>query len=350
MKVAILGTPQSGRTTLFRYLGGFGKKQDRLPPLAQVHIPDRRLDLLEKEYSAKKYTTAEFELHDTVGDFETDGRTLEPVRPSDAVIWQFRAFDEGFGKPDPASDYELLKSVVIEKDTQILEKRLENLERSLSRGMKGDEKKRLEKEKEWILTFIDHMKEEKSIRMLELDEAGRNVVRNFGLISAKPALIHISCDEENFAKKDELLKEIRERAEETKNIGFAASMPMFELELAELPEEESEIFREDAGLVESSKDTVVKGVFDASKKHVFLTAGEKEVRSWLIPQGATALEAAGAIHSDIAQGFIRAETLAWADYDKYGSYRAAKDEGKVRLEGKEYVIEDGDIILFRFNI
>ncbi|MFP4459590.1 MAG: DUF933 domain-containing protein [Candidatus Zixiibacteriota bacterium] len=351
MKVAILGLPQSGRTTLYRYLSGTPINQERLPKQAALDAIDERLQKLTEDSESDKTTKAEFILFDSQGDIVSDGRCMDPVRPADALIWQFRGFDEGFGEPNPVEDYQMLREIALEKDKNSLQNRLENIEKSLSRGIQGEERKKLEREKKAVEKMLAQIEEDKPVRLLELDENELKYSNNFGLITAKPALVHISCDEDHYSKLDDYIEEIKSVCKgELNRIDFAGSTPLFELELAELDEDEIAMFREEAGIMADPVKEIIEHVFHASEQEVFLTTGPKESRAWLIKKGATAVEAADVIHSDIAQGFIRAEVLAWDDYEKAGSYKEAKSQGKIRLEGKDYVVKDGDIILFRFNV
>jgi ribosome-binding ATPase YchF (GTP1/OBG family) len=269
MKTAILGLPQSGRTTLYKYLGDLDQPDDRLPKQCIMKVPDPRLDKLVIEFSSAQSVSAEVMLFDSIGNLESDGRTLETVRPADLVIWQLRGFSAGFGEPDPIGDYAILCELAMEKDMDILKKRLENIEKSLSRGMKADEKKQLEHEKKLSEKMIDKLSQGISIREERQDETGARMIAQYGLISGKPALIHVSCDEDLYSEKDALIEKLSSSFTDKQDLFFLASMPRFEMELSELSEEDKKEFMDSAGIVKTSRDEVLQGIFEASGQEVF---------------------------------------------------------------------------------
>lgn len=350
MKVAIYGLPQSGKTTLYKYLASIPLKDERLPKQVALNVNDERLQILAREFESEKIVTVEFMLFEPYGDITSDGRSFEPIRPSDALIWQIRGYDGGYGKPNPIEDFQMLKEIAIEKDLQVLNKRLETINSSI-RKISGDDKKKIEKEKAAIEKIIAHLNDGKSVRILELKDAELAVARNYGLITAKPVLVNVSCDDDIYAKREELVAEFEKiNQDESLRINYICTMPSYDMELDELDEEEALMFREDAGLETGIQQIMIFRIFESAEQDVYLTAGPKESRAWLIKKGATAVEAAGVIHSDIAQGFIRAEVLGWEDFIEHGSHKEARAKGRLRLEGKEYIVKDGDIMLFRFNV
>lgn len=347
MKVGIIGLPMCGKSSLFRLLTGAepglarsGKVEQR-----QAKVVDPRLDRLAADYSPKKITSPVIDILDfpaignrTAGDERSFAELLTPARDSDALVIIVRNFENSALPPlrgtiDPARDLAELIDELRMADLEVATNRRGRIEASLPKK-RGDEKKALEAELPLITRVIDHLEAEADLLSLELTAAEEKMLRGFQFLSAKPRLVV------------ENLSEGREGAIDGSIRGHIA----LENDLAELDGDDRALFAAEYGIEGSCRDGVVRGIYERARVISFLTAGEPEVRAWTIPEGASAVEAAGAIHTDISRGFIRAEVVSYDDYVADGGMAGTKEKGHFRLEGKEYVVADGDIITFRFNV
>lgn len=355
MRVCLIGPTQSGKTTLFQAVAqasgsGVDISRPDQPHLATIKVPDERLAWLAEHYQPKKTTPAELEFLDLPGFDLADsaGRQRSrqhwpAMRQSDALVYVVRAFDNTSvaayrDRIDPAADIEDLRSEMLFADLEQVSSRVEKLEVSVKKPTpKQSEQKH---ELDLMKRLLEALENEQPIRSAVANEAEDKQIRSFGFLSQKPALVVLNCSE------DEM------EADRTD----VASLPALHLsaqieeEIAQLPSEERGEFLADLGLVEPAADRLVKACYAQLNLISFLTVGEDECRAWTIPAGTPAVEAAGKIHSDIARGFIRAETVSYADFRECGDMKAAKAAGKVRLEGKDYIVADGDIINYRFNV
>lgn len=346
MKLGIVGLARSGKTTIFNALTR--RSGESVPPgghivpaLGVVPLPDPRVDWLSKLYNPKKTTYAQVTYMDLQGmpgmiesKQEYMSLLLNHMRPMDAFLMVVRNFsDDALGPPDVSRDFRELEDEFLIADLGTIEKRQEKLAMELKRG------KKIGPEKELLDACAEILNAEKPLRVKpELAQAPE--LRGFTFLSAKPLLVIVNNPDE-----DDRLPDV--------SFGTAEVMTVrgkLEMEMAELPESEAEVFREDFGIQESALDRVIQRSFDLLQLASFLTVGEDEVRAWTIPRNVPAQEAAGAVHSDIQRGFIRAEVVAYEDLHKTGDYATARKQGLVRLEGKTYPVQDGDIINFRFNI
>ena len=349
MKIGIVGLPMTGKTTLFRLLtgaegGGSGASAGRAEQ-RQTTVADPRLDRLAEDYSPKKITPTAIDFLDFPALPQTPGQErrscadlLAPAREAGALIVVVRAFENPTLPPlsgaiDPARDLDEVVTELRYADLDVASGRLERIEKSLARK-RGDEKKALEQEKELLVQVVGQLEGEGELAELRLGPEAAKQLRGFQFLSAKPRLVVENRSEPGPAAVS----------------GAIPVMAAIELELSELEEEEREIFASEYGLVETARDRVIREIYSRAGLISFLTAGEKEVRAWTIPRDTPAVEAAGAIHSDISRGFIRAEVVAYEDYVADGGISGARDQGHLRLEGKEYIVRDGDIIEFRFNV
>jgi GTP-binding protein YchF len=347
MKLGIIGLPQSGKTTIFNALTRRGGESapsggQVVPILGVVPVPDGRVDWLSDLYKPKKTTYAQvtyMDLQGMPGGVESKQEymsiLLTHMRPMDALLLVIRNFPGTSGEPPGVSrDFRELTDEFLIADLGTVEKRLEKLELEAKRG-----KKPQGAEKELLQACAELLNAEKPLREdPELVKAPE--LRGFTLLSAKPLLVVVNNPDEDDRLPDAAF-------------GSAEAMVVrgkLEMEMAQLSEEEASVFREDYGIAESALDRVIRRSFSLLRLATFLTVGEDEVRAWTIADGLPAQEAAGAVHSDIQRGFIRAEVVAYDDLLRAGDYAAARKQGLVRLEGKQYPVQDGDIIHFRFNV
>lgn len=352
MKVGIIGFARSGKTTVFNSLtgahaavGAFGSREANV---AVIKVPDERVDRLAEIYQPKKKTYAEFEFVDIApaegaSDKALDSAALTALKNVDALVHVVRAFEnENVMHPldgvDPRRDAKALEEELQLVDLIVVEKRIERLEKEHKRDT--TERKLLERCRE-------HLESARPLRTLELSHAEEKELMGFGFLSRKPMLLLANYGEESIGKADPGGLEAYAREQGQTLIELCGTM---EMEVTQLPPEERASFREELGLGEESRTRFLQAAYDMLGLMSFLTAGEPEVRAWTIEKGTRAVDAAGVIHSDIQRGFIRAEIVNYDDFMKYGSMAKAKEHGVVRLEGKEYVMQDGDIVLFRFNV
>ncbi|MBN1553833.1 MAG: redox-regulated ATPase YchF [Phycisphaerae bacterium] len=356
MRVGFVGPSQSGKSTLFAAVAESGGSHVDLsrpdqPHLAVVKVPDERLAWLGELYQPKKVTPAELELLDLPGfDLSDDaGRTRAKthwpaMRQCDGLALVVRAFPDDAvaayrNRIDPKGDVEELLSEFLFADLEQVTTRVEKLEVSVKKPTpKRDEQLR---ELELMKRLLDALENEKPICDVIANEMEDKLVRSFGFLTQKPALVVVNCSEDDISDAD---------AESLANLPTLKLSAKIEEEIAELPPEDRGEFLRDLGLSVAAGDRLVRACYERMKLISFLTVGEDECRAWTIPAGTDAVTAASKIHSDIARGFIRAETVAYDHFHAAGDMKAAKAAGHVRLEGKTYTVQDGDIINFRFNV
>ena len=350
MKVALVGLPQSGKTSLFTALTGNEPGRERGGiTLGTVKVPDARVDRLSAMYRPKKTTYAAIEVVEAHAQRKDEGKAsvldtgfLNLVKPMDAFLLVVRAFDEA-GLNDPRADIDTLLSEMILADLMLVETRLErdDLEHKKGKpGMTGEEREALNRCRK-ILDNSQRIYEDANL-------AARPELRTYAFLTARPILAMINVGENDIPRPTaEVLARFRLPVA---GIPTFACCAKSEGEIQAMPEEERKEFREMLGVREPVLDIMVREVYLALGLVSFLTTGEDECRAWTIRRGTPALRAAGAIHADIEKGFIRAEVISYDDFAALGSETAAKKAGKYRLEGREYVIQDGDIVHFRFNV
>lgn len=338
MKLGIVGLKQSGKTTIFEALTGnrnetAQKTEDRQ---AIVKVPDERIDKLSAMYNPRKtiYATVEYFLPGHGG---KDQGGWQNARTCDALIHVVRNFSMyGAEEPSPLEDIKTLDQELILADLVVVEKRLERMEQELKRGKKPNPE-----EQELLTQCLDKLNNEESLRHYT-ELADNPLLRGFTLLSAKPMLVLFNNDDEN--------PDMPAVNEPKANENFMAMRGKLEQELSGMEPEETREFLAEFGIAESGMDRVIISSYALLGLHAFFTVGEDEVRAWTIHLNTEALDAADVIHSDIKKGFIRAEVLAYDDLMATGSYNEARKKGLVRLEGKTYIVKDGDIINFRFNV
>ncbi len=349
MKVGIVGFPHAGKTTVFNALtglhaavGGYGDPTK--PNLGAIKVPDRRIDKLSEIFKPRKTTFAEIVFVDFPGAGERtgtvlDASTLVQMRDADALVQVVRGFrDPTSGDAaNPERDLEGFKSELILADLAILEKRLERLKKE-----KGKEQ-----EAELVGRCRAALEAETPLRRIELSAADERALSGFGMLSRLPLMAVLNVDE---AGAGSGLPAGVKAVLEAEGVSGLAMCAQIEMEIASLEAEDRGAFLADLGLTETARERFIESAYGLLDLISFLTSGEDEVRAWPIRRGTTAVKAAGKIHSDIERGFIRAEVVAYDDFVRLGSEAKCREAGRLRLEGKDYVVADGDIVHFRFNV
>lgn len=353
MRVAIVGFPFSGKTSAFTAISGFAPDHLKAAEenLAAVHIPEPRLDFLEESFAAKKRTEATLDFVDLPGSAEGDvekaglEKHLPTLRQSDALLVVVRAFDSESvpphkGSVDPARDLNEIRDEMLIADLAICASRIEKLEKAITKPTKDREHQ--ERELALLRRCNDALENEQPLRDVVQPGEEEKLLRSFGFLTQKPVVVLINIGEDLIGQ-DTPVKDPHAAL----TIAVCAKL---EAELMQMDPEDRPAFMADFGIHALARDRVIRACFDALGLIFMFTAGPKEVRTWPLVKGTTAVEAAGKIHSDLARGFIKAETIAYDDYLAAGNMRDAKAAGKVRMEPKSYVIKDGDIVTINFNV
>lgn len=359
MKAGIIGLPRVGKTTIFSLLTKTvidPQKYSSAPNIGVASVPDHRLQALAKIYNPKKITPTTIEYVDVAGiakgEAAKENSYLQALRTVDMLVHVVRDFKDDSiphesGTIDPRKDIETLEFELILSDLAVIEKRLEKL----AKEMKKVKSKDNEIEYELLRRMKMALESEQPLRTLDFNEDEERRVKGFTFLSAKPVLYAINLNENELSKMHNLIEECGlQKFEGAKNTAFVGLSAKIEREIADLPPEEGETFLKDLGLTEPAIDRLIRETYRLMNLMTFLTAGEPEVRAWSVKRNSTAPKAAGAIHSDFERGFIRAEVVKYDDLTKLGSTAACREKGLLRLEGKEYIVQDGDVILFRFNV
>ena len=358
LRAGLIGFPGSGKTALFQLLTS-AREAPRMAGKSEANVgvsrvPDDRLDKLTALFKPRKHVPATVEFADIagVGGAKTGAEALldvAPFRNADALLHVVRMFRDPAvphpsGTIDPARDVRTMEDEVILADLGVVERRLERLERDLKKGQSAD----LRKEQEILLRCRAALEEGRALRSLDLAPDDAKRLRGFQFLSAKPLLIVINLDEADLPHADDAVRiagiESFLAGAATRAVPICAKI---ELEIAQLEPADADAFMADLGLRESGLDRVIRASYDLLGYISFFTVGEDENRAWSIPRNTTAVLAAGEIHSDISRGFIRAEVVRYEHLLARGSIAACREHGELRLEGKEYVVQDGDVINFR---
>lgn len=353
MRVAIVGFPYSGKTALFRAISGIPRDHLKAAEenLATVKVPEPRLDRLEAVFQPKKRTEATIDFVDLPGSAEGDreqaGLTkhLPTLRQCDALLLIVRSFKSESvpahnNRVDPSRDLKELRDEMLLADLVICDSRLEKLERAVARPSR--ERDQLKHEMVLLQKCREALENEKPLRELVQPGDEERTVRSFGFLTQKPMLLVINIGEEEIDKPPPF---------QDPQIAFTiAACAEIEAEIIQMDRADRPEFMRGYGIRALARDRIVRACFDALGMILFFTGGDNEVRAWSVSKGTSAVEAAGKIHTDLARGFIKAETVAYDDLIAAGSMREAKAAGKVRMEPKHYIIQDGDVILIKFNV
>ncbi|MFR0644833.1 redox-regulated ATPase YchF [Limosilactobacillus mucosae] len=363
LTAGIVGLPNVGKSTLFNAITKAGAEMANYPfatiepNVGMVEVPDKRLERIQELIPAKKIVSTTFEFTDIAGIVKgaskgegLGNQFLENIRQTDAIVHVVRAFDDTditsvSGKVDPIEDIDTINLELVMADLDAVNKRLAKVQRA-AKGRDKDALAELE-----VLNKIKPVLENgQSVRSIEFNDQEQKIVKGLFLLTSKPVLYVANIAEEDMADPDanKYMDAIKEHVKgDGEVIGVAAAA---EEQIAEMDEEEKADFLEMEGVEEPGLNRLIRAAYKLLGLETFFTAGGPETRAWTFKKGTKAPQAAGIIHSDFERGFIRAEVMSFADLDELGSAQAVKEAGKLRLEGKEYVMQDGDIVEFRFNV
>lgn len=362
LKCGIVGLPNVGKSTLFNALSDAGAEAANFPfctidpNVGIVPVPDERLDHLYELVGSKQKIPASVEFVDIAGLVKgaSEGKGkgnafLSHIREVDLIVHVVRCFDDENvihveGDVDPKRDIRIIEDELILKDLESVEKKVENLKRDAKSG-----DKKIIQQLDVVKRLKEHLEVGNAARTFEADKEERKAFRELFLLSDKPVLFACNVSEDDLDTGNKWVEEVREVAAEFDDevVTFCAKI---EEEIAELEDDEKQAFLEELGVESAGLDRLIKAAYRELGLITYFTAGPKETRAWTVPKGSKAPQAAGVIHTDFERGFIRAETVSYEIYARLGSEKAIKDAGKMRQEGKDYVVRDGDVMLFRFNV
>ncbi len=344
MKIGLVGFPGAGKSTVFGALTGiavetgYAAARDKVN-VGVVKVPDARVDALANLYSPKKITYAEIAFTDLGGGTEgLDRKVLNAMREVDALCQVVRAFPDAAGEqPTPVVEIRDLETETILVDLEVVEKRVDRLTRDRSNP----------RELDLLQRICAHLESEKPLRSFELSEEEAKMIAGYALLTLKPLLLVVNVDEDSIAQ--DLPKDIENCAAQ-RGLGVVVLSAQVEMDIAGMPEDEQEDFATSLGLDEPARNRFIRAAYELIDLVSMLTAGPDECRAWPVARGSRAVRAAGKIHSDIERGFIRAEVVPWQDLIELGSEAKCREAAKLRVEGKGYEIQDGDVVNFRFNV
>jgi GTP-binding protein YchF len=362
MKMGIVGLPNVGKSTIFNAITAAGADSANYPfctiepNVGVVTVPDYRLDRLTEISKSEKTIPTIIEFYDIAGLVKgaskgegLGNKFLSHIREVEAIVHVVRCFDDENithveGNIDPIRDIEIINLELILADLEVMTKRRDKL----SKQLKGD--KSLQKELNLVNKVVETLENENPVRSIEFSDEEKSLLKGFNLLTNKPVIYAANVEEDSLLDdSNKYVNQVREYAEKEDSEVVVLSGKI-ESEIAELEDEEKGFFLEELGLTESGLDKLIQKSYKILGLISFLTTGPKETRAWTVKRGSTAPQAAGKIHTDFERGFIRAEVVSYDDLDKLGSMVKVKENGKLRLEGKEYIVKDGDVILFRFNV